>query len=96
MFLLSDDWRTLPYPFPSSSSSSSSSESKMLKPTLLQSQLFCCPPWDDLRDLWGFPMFENILLSKGDVGLLTESQSDKPLWLNPTNKPGTVKKELAL
>jgi hypothetical protein len=41
-------------------------------------------------------MFENILLSRGDVGLLTESQSDKPLWLNPTNKPGTVKKELAL
>jgi hypothetical protein len=68
----------------------------MLKPTLLQSQLFRCPPWDDLGDLLGFPIFENILKSRGDVGLLTESQSDKPLRLDPTNRPGTVKKELAL
>jgi len=81
--------------FPDSFASPSSRESIMLNPTLLQSQLFGLPSWDNLGDLEGLVKVEQTIKSNGEVGLLTESDSEA-LGLNPTNRPGTVKKELVL
>lgn len=72
--------------------------STRLRPTLLQSQHlgFQSRLVDLGKPRKELPGLEQFLNSKGEVGLRTDSQSDKPLELEPIKRPGTLKSEVFL
>lgn len=93
MFPLADSPMTSPEDLVSSLRTST-----RLRPTLLLAQHlgFQSRLVDLGKPRKELPRLEQFLKSKGEVGLLTDSQSDKPLELNPTKRPGTLKSEVFL